>query len=178
MQNGDRFEIVVAVGGGAAVHAALQLIYSSLTPTPWTHFRLLVGVTRRGFSSEPEVQDSEQTRAAKRAVQIVTVAIRRTNIGRTPASRAVGGAASGALRDPANTAGCYSAADAVRTLCLARELLDGHKLVKLEVLVIQDVSERVRNPQRCGNAGKEGRRDGYPDDPIIAKSGRDRGAAR
>ena len=33
-----------------------------------------------------------------------------------------------------NSAGCYSAEDAVRTLRLARELLDGHALTKLEVL--------------------------------------------
>ena len=66
---------------------------------------------------------------------IVTVAIRRTNIGQEPGQPS--------LLDflpPAeytllpNTAGCYTAKDAVRTLQLARELLDGHDLVKLEVL--------------------------------------------
>ncbi len=66
---------------------------------------------------------------------IVTVAIRRTNIGQEPGQPS--------LLDflpPSeytllpNTAGCYTAKDAVRTLQLARELLDGHDLVKLEVL--------------------------------------------
>src|SRR6478735_2968258 len=91
--------------------------------------RLLVGTGK--------YKDFAQTRAAIDAsgAQIVTVAIRRTNIGQTkgepsllehlPPSK---------FTYLPNTAGCYSAADAVRTLRLARELLDGHDLVKLEVL--------------------------------------------
>ena len=91
--------------------------------------RLLVGTGK--------YKDFEQTREAIDAsgAEIVTVAIRRTNIGQN--------AGEPNLLDYLppqqytllpNTAGCYSAADAVRTLRLARELLDGHKLVKLEVL--------------------------------------------
>ena len=91
--------------------------------------RLLVGTGK--------YKDFEETRAAVDAsgAQIVTVAIRRTNIGQN--------AGEPSLLDylpPAeftylpNTAGCYTADDAVRTLRLARELLDGHSLVKLEVL--------------------------------------------
>ena len=91
--------------------------------------RLLVGTGK--------YRDFAETRAAVEAsgAQIVTVAIRRTNIGQNrnepslldalPPSR---------FTYLPNTAGCYSAADAVRTLRLARELLDGHDLVKLEVL--------------------------------------------
>lgn len=91
--------------------------------------RLLVGTGK--------YQDFEQTRLAIDAsgAEIITVAIRRTNIGQN-------------ANEPSlleylppsqftllpNTAGCYSAEDAVRTLRLARELLDGHRLVKLEVL--------------------------------------------
>lgn len=91
--------------------------------------RLLVGTGK--------YKDFEQTRQAIDAsgAQIITVAIRRTNIGQN-------------AHEPSlleylppnqftllpNTAGCYSAEDAVRTLRLARELLDGHRLVKLEVL--------------------------------------------
>jgi thiazole synthase len=91
--------------------------------------RLLVGTGK--------YQDFEQTRLAIDAsgAEIITVAIRRTNIGQS-------------ANEPSlleylppsqftllpNTAGCYSAEDAVRTLRLARELLDGHRLVKLEVL--------------------------------------------
>ncbi len=91
--------------------------------------RLLVGTGK--------YKDFEQTRHAIDAsgAEIVTVAIRRTNIGQNagepnlleylPPSK---------FTILPNTAGCYSADDAVRTLRLARELLDGHKLVKLEVL--------------------------------------------
>jgi thiazole synthase len=91
--------------------------------------RLLVGTGK--------YRDFAQTRAAVEAsgAEIVTVAIRRTNIGQNadepnlldalPPSR---------FTYLPNTAGCYNAADAVRTLRLARELLDGHDLVKLEVL--------------------------------------------
>ena len=91
--------------------------------------RLLIGTGK--------YKDFAETRAAVEAcgAQIVTVAIRRTNIGQTrgepslldflPPSK---------FTYLPNTAGCYTAQDAVRTLRLARELLDGHELVKLEVL--------------------------------------------
>ncbi len=91
--------------------------------------RLLVGTGK--------YKDFEQTRAAVEAsgAQIVTVAIRRTNIGQEPGQPSLL-----EVLPPdrytilPNTAGCYTAEDAVRTLRLARELLDGHDLVKLEVL--------------------------------------------
>jgi thiazole synthase len=91
--------------------------------------RLLVGTGK--------YRDLEQTRQAIEAsgAEIVTVAIRRTNIGQNkgepnlldviPPSR---------YTILPNTAGCYTAEDALRTCRLARELLDGHRLVKLEVL--------------------------------------------
>jgi thiazole synthase len=67
--------------------------------------------------------------------QIVTVAIRRTNIGQNRGEPSLLDALPPSkFTYLPNTAGCYSAADAVRTLRLARELLDGHDLVKLEVL--------------------------------------------
>ena len=91
--------------------------------------RLLIGTGK--------YKDFKQTKSAIDAsgAEIVTVAIRRINIGQDKDKPS--------LLDylPAkdytylpNTAGCYTAEDAVRTLRLARELLDGHKLVKLEVL--------------------------------------------
>lgn len=91
--------------------------------------RLLVGTGK--------YKDFAQTRAAIDAsgARIVTVAIRRTNIGQNAGEQS--------LLDYLppeqftilpNTAGCYTADDAVRTLRLARELLDDHRLVKLEVL--------------------------------------------
>lgn len=91
--------------------------------------RLLVGTGK--------YKDFEETRQAieTSGAEIVTVAIRRTNIGQNadepnlldvlPPSR---------YTILPNTAGCYTAQEAVRTLRLARELLDGHNLVKLEVL--------------------------------------------
>ena len=91
--------------------------------------RLLVGTGK--------YKDFTETRAAVRAsgAQIVTVAIRRTNIGQDPnAPSLLDALPPSEFTYLPNTAGCYSADDAVRTLRLARELLDDHKLVKLEVL--------------------------------------------
>jgi len=91
--------------------------------------RLLVGTGK--------YRDFAQTRAAVEAsgAEIVTVAIRRTNIGQNPNEPSLLEALPPSKYTYLpNTAGCYSAADAVRTLRLARELLDGHDLVKLEVL--------------------------------------------
>ena len=82
--------------------------------------------------------DFEQTRLATEAAgaQIVTVALRRTNLGQTPGEpNLLDVLPPDRFTILPNTAGCYTADDAVRTCQLARELLDGHKLVKLEVLV-------------------------------------------
>ena len=95
---------------------------------PYTS-RLLVGTGK--------YRDFAQTRAAVEAsgAQIVTVAIRRTNIGQNPNEPSLLDALPPShYTILPNTAGCYNAQDAVRTLRLARELLDGHQLVKLEVL--------------------------------------------
>ena len=130
--------------------------------------RLLVGTGK--------YQDFKQTRAAIDAsgAKIVTVAIRRTNIGQT--------AGEPSLLDflppdqftyLPNTAGCYSADDAVRTLRLARELLDGHTLVKLEVL--GDPNTLYPNMIETIAAAKALVKDGFDvmvycsDDPIMAK---------
>src|SRR5713101_1904028 len=91
--------------------------------------RLLIGTGKD--------RDFAETRAAVEAsgAQIVTVAIRRTNIGQNPNEPSLLEALPPSKYTYLpNTAGCYNAADAVRTLRLARELLDGHDLVKLEVL--------------------------------------------
>ena len=82
-------------------------------------------------------KDMEETRAATAAAgaEIVTVAIRRTNIGQNPDEPNLLNVLSpDRYTILPNTAGCYTAEDAIRTCRLARELLDGHKLVKLEVL--------------------------------------------
>jgi len=91
--------------------------------------RLLIGTGK--------YRDFAETRAAVEAsgAEIVTVAIRRTNIGQNPNEPSLLEALPPSKYTYLpNTAGCYNAADAVRTLRLARELLDGHDLVKLEVL--------------------------------------------
>jgi len=82
-------------------------------------------------------RDLEETRVATEAAgsEIVTVAIRRTNIGQDPNEpNLLDVLPPDRYTILPNTAGCYTAEDAVRTCRLARELLDGHTLVKLEVL--------------------------------------------
>jgi len=91
--------------------------------------RLLVGTGK--------YRDLQETASAIEAsgADIVTVAIRRTNIGQDPDEPNLLDAVSPERYTILpNTAGCYTARDAVRTCRLARELLDGHDLVKLEVL--------------------------------------------
>jgi thiazole synthase len=91
--------------------------------------RLLVGTGK--------YKDLDETRRAVEAsgAEIVTVAIRRTNIGQNPGEpNLLDVLPPDRYTYLPNTAGCYSAEDAVRTCRLARELLDGHTLVKLEVL--------------------------------------------
>ena len=91
--------------------------------------RLLVGTGK--------YRDMEETRLAIEAsgAEIITVAIRRTNIGQQPAeANLLETLPPDQYTYLPNTAGCYNAEDAVRTCRLARELLDGHNLVKLEVL--------------------------------------------
>jgi len=130
--------------------------------------RLLVGTGK--------YRDFAQTRDAIVAsgAQIVTVAIRRTNIGQN--------AGEASLLDALppseftylpNSAGCYTADDAVRTLQLGRELLDGHALCKLEVLgdsasLYPDVRQTLKAAERLVA-------DGFQvmvytsDDPIVAR---------
>ncbi len=91
--------------------------------------RLLVGTGK--------YRDLEQTRLAIEAsgAEIVTVAIRRTNIGQDPSqANLLDVLPPSRYTFLPNTAGCYDAQSAIRTCRLARELLEGHTLVKLEVL--------------------------------------------
>lgn len=91
--------------------------------------RLLVGTGKyRDFDETREAVDASGAR-------IVTVAIRRTNLGQNPGEpNLLDVLPPSRYTILPNTAGCYTLEDAVRTLRLARELLDGHTLVKLEVL--------------------------------------------
>lgn len=91
--------------------------------------RLLVGTGK--------YRDLEQTGAAVRAsgAELITVALRRSNIGQKPDEpNLLDVIPPGEFTLLPNTAGCYTAEEAVRTCRLARELLGGHNLVKLEVL--------------------------------------------
>ena len=130
--------------------------------------RLLVGTGK--------YKDFAETRAALDAsgAEIVTVAIRRTNLGQNADEPSLLDAVPpSAFTYLPNTAGCYTADDAVRTLRLARELLDGHSLVKLEVL--GDQQSLYPNVVETIAAAKTLVADGFQvmvytsDDPIIAK---------
>ena len=130
--------------------------------------RLLVGTGK--------YKDFAETRAAVEAsgAQIVTIAIRRTNIGQNPNEPSLLDAIPlSKFTILPNTAGCYTADEAVRTLRLARELLDGHDLVKLEVL--GDPKTLYPNVVETLAAAKTLVKEGFrvmvytSDDPIIAK---------
>jgi len=130
--------------------------------------RLLVGTGK--------YRDLEETRAAVTAsgAEIITVAVRRTNIGQNPGEpNLLEVLPPDRFTYLPNTAGCYTAKDAVRTCRLARELLDGHDLVKLEVLgdektLFPDIVQTIA-------AAEVLIKDGFRvmvytnDDPVIAK---------
>ncbi|HAV35293.1 MAG TPA: thiazole synthase, partial [Massilia sp.] len=130
--------------------------------------RLLVG--------SGKYRDLIETREATLAAEaeIVTVAIRRVNIGQDPnAPSLLDVLPPSTFTILPNTAGCYNAQDAVYTLQMARELLNGHKLVKLEVLG----NERTLFPHmpETLRAAETLVRDGFDvmvycsDDPVQAK---------
>ncbi len=136
--------------------------------------RLLVGTGKyKDFAETREAIDAS-------GAQIVTVAIRRTNIGQTAGEPSLL-----EFLPPSqftmlpNTAGCYTADDAVRTLRLARELLDGHDLVKLEVL--GDPQSLYPNMPETLAATRTLVKEGFKvmvycaDDPIQAKMLEDMG---
>jgi thiazole synthase len=130
--------------------------------------RLLVGTGK--------YKDMQETRAAIDAsgAEIVTIAVRRTNIGQNKDEPNIL-----EVLPPSeftylpNTAGCYDAETAVRTCRLARELLDGHNLVKLEVL--GDEKTLFPDVVQTLSAAEELIKDGFDvmvytnDDPIMAK---------
>jgi thiazole synthase len=130
--------------------------------------RLLVGTGK--YKDFTETKAAVETSGA----EIITIAIRRSNIGQNPNEPSLL-----EILPPSkytllpNTAGCYTAEDAVRTLRLARELLDGHSLVKLEVL--GDPQSLYPNVIETIAAAKTLVAEGFQvmvytsDDPIIAR---------
>lgn len=130
--------------------------------------RLLVG--------SGKYKDLDETRRATEAAEaeIITVAIRRVNIGQDPnAPNLLDVVPPSKYTILPNTAGCYNASDAIYTLQLARELLNGHKLVKLEVL--GDEKTLFPNMPETLKAAEVLVKDGFDvmvycsDDPIQAK---------
>ena len=126
----------------------------------------------------------EQTRAAVLAsgAEIITVAIRRTNLGQDPSKpNLLDYLPPSEFTLLPNTAGCFTADEAVRTLRLARELLDGHTLVKLEVL--GDKETLFPHMPETLNAAKTLVREGFQvlaycsDDPILARQLEDIGCS-
>ena len=130
--------------------------------------RLLLGTGKyRDFAQTRVVVDAGGS-------EIITVAIRRTNIGQNAGEPSLLDALPPAqFTLLPNTAGCYTADDAIRTLRLARELLDGHTLVKLEVL--GDAESLYPNMPETVKAADILVREGFEvmvycsDDPIQAR---------
>ncbi|WP_420428421.1 sulfur carrier protein ThiS [Algiphilus sp.] len=125
LQAGDTVEVVRAIGGGEEAASADRWTVAGRS----FGSRLLVGTGK--------YRDLTQTRAAIDAsgAEIVTVALRRTNIGQdADAPNLLDAVPPSEFTILPNTAGCYTADEAVRVCRLARELLDGHTLVKLEVI--------------------------------------------
>ena len=130
--------------------------------------RLLVGTGK--------YKDLDETRRAVVAsgAEIVTVAVRRTNLGQNPGEpNLLDVLPPDRFTILPNTAGCYTADEAVRTCRLARELLDDHRLVKLEVIgdkgsLFPDMVETIRAAEQLVTEGFEVMV--YTtDDPVAAK---------
>jgi len=160
LKEGDTVEVVQAIGGGQPD----DLIIAGQTFSS----RLLVGTGK--------YKDMAETQAAieMSGAEIVTVAIRRTNIGQNPGEPNLLDVISpDKYTILPNTAGCFTAKDALRTCRLARELLGGHKLVKLEVLgdektLFPDITATLESAEILVKEGFDVMV--YTnDDPIIAK---------
>ena len=139
---------------------------------------VIAGKTYRSrlLTGTGKFRDADETRRATEAAgaEIVTVAIRRSNIGQNPGEpNLLDVLPPDRYTILPNTAGCYTAEDAVRTCRLARELLDGHTLVKLEVL--GDQKTLYPDVVQTLAAAETLVRDGFDvmvytsDDPILAR---------
>lgn len=166
LKAGDRIEIVHAIGGGQS--DPLQIGNYRF------HSRLIVGTGK--------YRDLEETRQAIEAsgAEMITLAIRRTNIGQNRNEENLLDVLSPQRYTILpNTAGCYNVDDALRTCNLARELLDGHALVKLEVL--GDEKTLFPNVVQTLEAARRLVEDGFEvmvytnDDPIMARELEDAG---
>lgn len=130
--------------------------------------RLLVGTGK--YASMQQTRDAIKASGA----EIVTIAIRRTNIGQDKnVPNLLDYISPEDFTILPNTAGCFTAKDALRTLRLARELLNGHCLVKLEVL--GDEKTLYPNVKETLIAAEQLVAEGFDvmaytsDDPVVAK---------
>ncbi len=168
---GDTLEIVHAIGGGQVAPAHATQDDNFVIAGRHFRSRLLVGTGKYADL------DETQSAIAASGAEIVTLAIRRT-----PALTDADARGERSLLDVIapdkytllpNTAGCYTAEGAVRTCRMARELLDGHNLVKLEVLG----DEKTLYPDMAATFEAAGQlvADGFDvmvytnDDPIAAR---------
>ncbi len=164
---GDRLEIVAFIGGGSG-DDGFRVAGRTFTS------RLLVGTGK--------YKDFEETAAAIKAsgAEIVTVAVRRVNLSDPSKPMLVDYVSPKTYTFLPNTAGCYTADEAVRTLRLAREA-GGWNLVKLEVL--GDQTTLYPNMPETLKAAEALIKDGFEvmvycsDDPIQAKILEDMGCA-
>jgi thiazole synthase len=163
IENGDQLEVVSFIGGGNDAALRGGMIVAGKT----YQSRLIVGTGK--------YKDFEETAAAVEAsgAEIVTVAVRRVNISDPGAPMITNFVDPKKYTYLPNTAGCFSADDAVRTLRLAREA-GGWNLVKLEVL--GDQKTLYPNMPETFVAAKALIKDGFQvmayvnDDPIAAKT--------
>jgi thiazole synthase len=165
VEDGDRFEIVHFIGGGAPQGDAVKEDRLVVAGRSFSS-RLLVGTGK--------YKDFEETARAIEAsgAEIVTVAVRRVNISDPKQPMLMDFVDPKKYTYLPNTAGCFAAEDAVRTLRLAREA-GGWNLVKLEVL--GDQKTLYPNMMETVRAAKALIKDGFDvmvycsDDPIMAK---------
>ena len=147
-------------------------------PKPGNDPLIIAGKSYRSrlLTGTGKYRDLEETAAASTAAgaEIVTVAIRRVNIGQDAGQRNLLEVLTpDRFTILPNTAGCYSARDAIRTCQLARELLEGQALVKLEVL--GDEKTLFPHITETLSAAEFLIRDGFEvmvytnDDPIMAR---------
>jgi thiazole synthase len=170
LNDGDKIEIVHFIGGGNAPHKDDD--YFEVAGKRFRS-RLLVGTGK--------YKDFEETKLAIEAsgAEIVTVAVRRVNVTDRNKPMLVDYVDPRKYTYLPNTAGCFTADDAVRTLRLAREA-GGWKLVKLEVL--GDQKTLYPDMEATLEATKLLVKDGFDvmvycaDDPIAAKKLEDLGA--
>jgi len=171
VEDGDELEIVHFVGGGDGARASDEDSWSVAGQT--FRSRLIVGTGK--------YKDFAQNAAAVEAAgaEIVTVAVRRVNVSDPKAPMLTDFIDPRKVTYLPNTAGCFTAEDAIRTLRLAREA-GGWELVKLEVLgeartLYPNMIETIRATETLA-------REGFKpmvycvDDPIAAKQLEDAGA--